>query len=280
MVFNTIGIIIFSLAINLFIEPSHLYSGGVLGLSQLLNNFLGNIFGLNRSITSIIYFILNIPLFILAYYKINKQFCYKTIYSIVIQTLALAIIPIPEKMLVNELITNVLIGGALSGIGCALILSSTGSTGGSDIIGIVLTNHNHHFSVGKFALLFNTLIYVISGFLYGLPTMIYSFMNMIVENLTIDKFHEQNICSDVMIFSKNKPTEILNFIKNDLDRGATWWKGTGIYNNTDTYITYVALSRYEFYKMENYIKKSNQDVFITKNDFVKVYGEFDKRLSK
>jgi uncharacterized membrane-anchored protein YitT (DUF2179 family) len=104
-------------------------------------------------------------------------------------------------------------------------------------------------------------------------------MNMIVENLTIDRFHEQNICSDVMIFSKNKPNDILKFIKNDLDRGATWWKGTGIYKDTDTYIIYVALSRYEFYKLENYIKRTNQNVFITKNDFVKVYGEFDKRLS-
>ena len=72
----------------------------------------------------------------------------------------------------------------------------------------------------------------------------------------------------------------LNFIKKDLDRGATWWKGTGEYNNTDTYIVYVALTRYELHKLEKFIKVTKQDVFLTKSDFLEVYGEFSKRLSK
>ena len=74
--------------------------------------------------------------------------------------------------------------------------------------------------------------------------------------------------------------DILNFIKKDLDRGATWWKGTGEFDGTATYIVYVALSRYELHKLEKYIKVTNQDVFITKNDFVGIEGRFAKRLSE
>lgn len=277
---DTLGVLIFSLSINLFIVPSNIYNGGVLGLSQLLNSLLKNILDISINMSGIIYLILNIPLFFLAYYKISKSFCSRTVYTIIIQTLAMTLIPIPKEMLVNELLTNVLIGGTLAGIGCAIILSSTGSLGGTDVIGIVVTSKYHNFSVGKFAIAFNTIIFGISGIIYGIPVMIYSVLFSIIENISIDKLHEQNICSSVFIFSKNKPTEILNFIKNDLDRGATWWKGTGEYEKTTTYITYAALSRYELHKLEKFIKVTNQEVFLTKNDFVGVQGEFAKRLSK
>ena len=280
IVLNTIGIIIFCLAINLFVQPADLYSGGVLGLAQLCNKLFDHIFDITFNVTSLIYLLMNIPLFILAYKKISKSFCSRTIYAIILQTILLFLIPVPDKPLVEEVLTNVLVGGTLAGVGCALILSSTGSTGGTDIIGIVLTNKYPAFSVGKFAIAFNTIIYGISGIVYGVSTMIYSIMYSIVENMSLDKLHEQNISSSALIFSKNKPNEILKFIKNDLKRGATWWKGTGEYDRTDTYVVYVVLSRYELHKLEKYIKVTNQKVFLTKSDFVQVEGDFAKRLSK
>jgi uncharacterized membrane-anchored protein YitT (DUF2179 family) len=280
LVMDTVGVMLFSIAFNLFIEPNNLYSGGVLGLAQLLNNLVNHFFSLNINLTSLIYFSINIPLFVLAFFKISKSFCTRTMYTIIVQTLVFLIVPIPSKPLVPEMITNVFIGGSLVGVGCALILSSTGSTGGTDIVGIVLSNKYPSFSVGKNALCFNTLVFGASGIVYGLSTMIYSVLYSLIENLTIDRLHEQNISSVATIFTKKKPTKLLNFIKNDLNRGATWWKGTGEYENTDTYITYVALSRYELHKLENYIKKSGEDAFVVKNEYVGVKGNFDKRLSK
>ena len=277
---NTAGIILFCLAINMFVQPAHLYSGGVLGLAQLCNNLFDHVFDITFNATSFIYLLMNVPLFILAYKKISKSFCTRTIYAIALQTILLLLIPVPDKPLVEETLTNVLVGGTLAGVGCALILSSTGSTGGTDIIGIVLTNKYPSFSVGKFAIFFNTIIFGISGIAYGVSIMIYSIMYSIVENISLDKLHEQNISSSVLIFSKEKPNEILKFIKDDLKRGATWWKGIGEYNRTDTYIVYVVLSRYELHKLEKYIKVTNQNVFLTKSDFVQVEGEFAKRLSK
>ena len=277
---NTAGVILFCMAINLFVQPAHLYSGGVFGLAQLLNNLFNHIFGLSINATSIINLLMNIPLFILAYKKISRSFCTRTIYTIAIQTIMLLVIPIPDKTLVEEVITNVLIGGTLAGVGCAFILSSTGSTGGTDIVGIVLTNKYPEFSVGKNAIAFNTLVFGISGIVYGISIMIYSIMYSIVENISLDKLHEQNISSSALIFSKDKPNDILKFIKNDLKRGATWWKGTGEYNRTDTYVVYVVLSRYELHKLEKYIKVTKQNVFLTKSDFVQVEGDFAKRLSK
>ena len=240
---NTFGVILFSLSINLFVEPNHLYSGGVLGLAQLLNNLFTFLFN-TSSLTSIIYFVLNIPLFILAYYKISKSFCARTMYAIVLQTIILAAVPIPSKPIVSDLLTNVLIGGTLVGVGIANILSSTGSTGGTDIIGIYLTNKYPNFSVGRFALMFNAFIYAISGIFYGIPIMIYSIMYSVIENLSLDKLHDQNVSSSAIIFSKKNPKKLLKFVKEDLDRGATTWEGIGEFDKSKTYITYLALSRY------------------------------------
>ena len=73
---------------------------------------------------------------------------------------------------------------------------------------------------------------------------------------------------------------MLKFVKNDLNRGATSWEGIGEYDKTKTYITYLALTRYELHKLEKYIENTKQDIFLVKNDFVGVDGDFAKRLSK
>lgn len=275
-----IGLAIFCFGINFFVEPNHLYSGGILGLAQLLNRFINDLTNSNFYLTGILYLLINIPLLITAYFAISKSFCARTIFTVALQTILLDIIPIPSAPLVSNLLTNVLIAGTLVGVGIAHILSATGSTGGTDIIGIILTNKYPGFSVGRFALGFNAVIFGISGLLYGVSTMIYSIMYSIIENVSIDKLHEQNISSCATIFTKKKPTEILKFIKNDLDRGATTWEGKGLYDDSKTYITYIALSRYELHKLEKFMEVTNQEVFLVKNDYVGVDGDFSKRLSK
>ncbi len=277
---NVIGLIIFCAGINLFVEPNHLYSGGVLGLAQLLNKFINDLTGINTYLTAIIYLLINIPLLITAYFSISKSFCARTLFTVGLQTIVLDIIPIPAQPLVNDILTNVLIGGTLVGVGIAHILSSTGSTGGTDIIGIILTSKNPKFSVGRFGMAFNAVVFGISGILYGISIMIYSIMYSIVENISIDRLHDQNVSTCVTMFTKKEPKEIINFIKKDLDRGATTWEGKGVYDNTKSYITYIALSRYELHKLEKFIEVTHQDVFLVKNDYIGVEGNFKKRLSK
>ena len=275
-----IGLAIFCFGINFFVEPNHLYSGGILGLSQLINRLVNDMFNLNIYLTGILYLLINIPLLIMAYHSISKSFCARTLLTIGFQTILLNIIPIPEKALVADTLTNVLIGGTLVGIGIANILSATGSTGGTDIIGIILTSKNKNFSVGKFALGFNTILYCSSVILYGVPIMIYSIMYSIVENLSIDRLHDQNVSTYITIYTKEKPKEIIDFINNELDRGGTTWEGKGIYDNSKTYITSTALSRYELHKLEQLIEAKKLKVFMVKNDYVGIDGNFEKRISK
>ena len=272
------GSILFCIAINFFVVPNHLYTGGVLGLSQLIRSITMDVFHLNTSFdfSGTIYYIINIPLFILAYKTIGKTFFYRTLFAVTLQALLLSLIPI--KLLVDDTLTNVIVGGILGGIGVGMILSSGASTGGTDIVGLALAKKDNHFSVGKVGLLINLIIYSIAGIKYGLPIMIYSIIYSAVDNLMVDKLHEQNICSTAFIFCKENPKIINDYIKNELNRDFTYWDAKGGFNDSKTYIIYTALTKYELIKLERYLKKYDDHIFMIKSEGIGIKGEFAKKF--
>lgn len=276
-----LGTFLYSMAINLFIEPNHLYTGGIMGTSQLLRNLILHFvdFGiLSFDITFIIYFLLNVPLFFIAYKKIGKIFFSRTVFTVALNSLFLALIPIPKTPLVSELITNVLIGGITAGVGIGFILSTGSSSGGTDIIGIALSQNSKSFTVGNIGLAYNTVIYSICGIFYGLQTMIYSIIYAVFESILIDLNHSQNIFSEAFIFTKKDPKKLLNFIKNELNRDATYWDAKGGYTNTNTFIIYTVLSKYERMRLERHMKEIDDKAFIVSDDGVEVKGEFQKNF--
>ena len=273
-----IGTLMFCLSINIFVVPNGLYSGGVLGLSQLIRSIVIDVFNLNISFdfSGILYYLINIPLFVLAYKNLSKQFLFRTVLVITVQTLMLSVMP--TSAIVNDTLTNVLVGGLLGGAGLGIILSCGASTGGSDIIGLVMAKKNNELSVGKLGLILNVFIFSITGIIYGLETMIYSIVYSFVDSLTLDKMHEQNICSTAFIFCKKNPKEINNFIKNDLGRDFTYWDAKGGYDDSRTYIIYTALTKYELIKLERKIKECDFNAFMVKSDGIGIKGEFEKKF--
>ncbi len=272
------GSFLFCFAINFFVVPNNLYTGGILGLSQLIRSISIEIFNLNTTFdfSGIIYYVINIPLFIIAYRKIGKTFFFRTLFAVSIQAALLSILP--SKLLLNDTITNVVIGGLIGGAGVGILLSSGASTGGTDIIGLAVAKKDNHFSVGKLGLLINSIIYIIAGLRYGLEVMIYSIIYSAVDSLMVDKMHEQNICSTAFIFCKENPRIINDYIKNELNRDFTYWDAKGGYDDSRTYIIYTALTKYELIKLERYIKKSNIRSFMIKSEGIGIKGEFEKQF--
>ncbi|MBE6148588.1 MAG: YitT family protein [Firmicutes bacterium] len=273
-----LGSLMFCIAVNVFIVPNSLYTGGVLGISQLIRSVIIDVFGLkvNFDFSGILYYIMNIPLFFIAYKNISKPFFLRTLIVISIQTVMLSLIP--TNAVVNDLLTNVLVGGLLGGAGLGIVLSSGASTGGTDIVGLMLAKKNNELSVGKLGLVINIFTFTIAGIMYGIETMIYSIVYSFVDSLTIDKMHEQNICSTAFIFCKKNPKDINNYIKNELNRDFTYWDAKGGYDDSRTYIIYTALSKYELIKLERKIKECDFDAFMVKSDGVGIKGEFEKKF--
>ena len=273
-----IGTIMFCIAINIFIVPNNLYIGGVLGLAQLIRSIILDVFKVNIAFdfSGILYYIINIPLFFLAYKNLSKTFFFRTLIVISVQTVMLSLIP--TTSIINDTLTNVLVGGLLGGSGLGIVLSCGASTGGSDIIGLVIAKKNNELSVGKIGLVLNVFIYTITGLMYGLEIMIYSIIYSFVDSLTIDKMHDQNICSTAFIFCKKNPKDINNYIKNELNRDFTYWDAKGGYDDSRTYIIYTALTKYELIKLERKIKECDFNAFMVKSEGVGIKGEFEKKF--
>lgn len=193
-------------------------------------------------------------------------------------TLFMILIPTIEVPLINDLLTSTLIGGVLAGYGSGTILSSGGSGGGTDIIGIIVSMKNRNLSVGKLGLIINICIYSICGVFFGIPTMIYSILSSIFSTIMVDRRHDQNVCSMAFIFTKNEPSKLIKFIREELSRDSTYWEGVGGYQNTTTYITYTSLSRYELQRLERHLTEIDKTAFLVKNDGVGIKGNFKKYL--
>ena len=274
------GLFVSSLAINFFIVPNNLYTGGTLGFAQILRTVIVSAFNINVNIdiSSIIYYLINIPLFLIAYKDISKTFFIRTFFSVTINSIFLILIPIPKEPLIQDLLGNVLIGGIIGGIGIGMVLSTGSSTGGTDIVGIVMSKKNNKFTVGNIGLTFNVIVYGICGIKYGIEIMIYSIIYAIFETIMIDKNHTQNICSEAFIFTKKNPEKMITFINTELKRGATYWEAIGGYTHTRTYITYTVLSKYERMRLERHMKEFDNNAFMVGDDGVEIKGLFDKYL--
>ena len=276
----TLGEILFCIGLNLFIVPMGLYTGGFLGIAQLIRTFLLNTLHIETSfdIAGIINFLFNVPLFIMAYKKISKTFFTRTIWCVAIQTLFLTLIPIPKDPIVDELITSTLIGGIIAGIGSGMILTSSASGGGTDIIGIILSLKNRNLSVGKIGLIINVFVYTLSGIFFGIEIMIYSILYSVFCTIIVDRTHDQNIVSNAMIFTKDTPNLIIQFIEQELHRGATFWEAQGGFDKSKTYITYATLSKYELQRLERHLKRLDEHAFMVKTESLGVVGNFQKYL--
>ncbi|MDU2108396.1 MAG: YitT family protein [Clostridium paraputrificum] len=269
-----IGSFLFCAGLNWFIVPLGLYNGGTVGISQIIRTLLDINIGFD--IAGILNFMLNIPLLMLAFVHFGRSLFFKTFFSIITQTIIFTYLPIPTQPIIEEYAVSCLMGGILAGAGVGITLRAGGSGGGLDILGLYLTKKSKDFSVGRFALIINAIIYSVCAILFELPVAIYSILYSMVYSIAIDKTHLQNINTSVMIFTKNKI--ICETILHELNRGVTYWKGVGGYTEVDTYVFYSVLSKYEVRILQENLKIQDPDAFVVVTEQDQVLGNFEIRL--
>lgn len=269
-----IGSFLFCAGLNWFIVPLGLYNGGTVGISQIIRSVLQ----LNTSfdIAGILNFILNIPLLFLAYFHFGRSLFLKTFFSIVTQTILFTFIPIPTQPIIQEYAVSCLMGGILAGTGVGITLKAGGSGGGLDILGLYFTQKFKDFGVGRFTLIINGIIYCACALLFELPVAIYSVLYAMVYSMAIDKTHLQNINTSVMIFTKKK--DVYEVILKELNRGVTYWKGTGGYTDTDTYVIYTVVSKYEVRTLQQKLNEKDPDAFVIVTEQDQILGNYEVRL--
>ena len=130
-----IGSILLSLGIYLFVTPNGINFGGAIGIAQIIEYFIVKMVPSlgHMNLVGIINFMINIPLFIMGFKIMNKEFCIKTVISLVVQTITLSILPKQSFVIMPDMLSNCIFGALMCGIGVGLALQSSGCCGGMDI---------------------------------------------------------------------------------------------------------------------------------------------------
>ena len=276
-----VGELIAAAALNLFIVPLHLYTGGAMGVCQLIRTLLQAHMGLDfgpYDIAGILYFLVNIPILLLAYKDLGRGLVVKTIICTVSYSLFYSLIPIPSAPIVGDYLTACLLGGILTGVGSGIVLTCGCSSGGLDVIGLCLSKRGSGFTVGKFSLTFNVFLYTACLILFSPEVAIYSVIYNFFTSMVLDRMHQQNVNVMAMIFTHADEHLLGQFIIDNLGRGVTYWNGTGAYTGKDVHVLCVSLSKYEIEELLHAVRSIDPQAFLTVQEGVRVYGNFRKKL--
>lgn len=271
----------YAMGVNLMINPIHLYSGGFTGIAQLIRTFLLNFLHVPQigsvDYMGIIYFLLNVPFFLMAYKVMGRKFCISTLISIAMASAFLAIIPVPQTPIVEDRILASLVGGLGSGFGAGLVLRAGSSQGGQDLIGVCLAKTHPDFKVGAIGIVISVCIYTICLFMYDVETVLYSIIFAVMTGIFIDRVHTQNIKIECMIFTKKEG--LAQAMMEELGRGVTSWEGMGAYTKDDSHILVTVISKYEESHLREIIARIDPNAFMIVTDNARVAGNFEKRFT-
>lgn len=249
---------------NKLIIPAGLLSGGLTGISQIINHFTSINLG-------VLYFAFNVPLLILGYIQLGKRFSLYTIFSTSVLSTFLYLIPIGE-IWTDDILISAIFGGIFASSGAGLVLRRGGSQGGLDILSRVIAKYKN-ITVGKTNLLINIIIMIISGFIFGseivLYTIILIFMSMKTYEVILNHVNHVSL-----LIITDKGEDVSRAINKELHRGTTSWNGNGGYTHLEKTILFCVIMEGELAQLKKIVKTEDPKSFVSVISTQSVVGRF------
>lgn len=259
------GCLISSLGTACLLLPNKLSSGGFAGIATIIYYFFAFPIG-----TTVI--LMNIPLFILSYFKLGKRFLLKSIISTMIFSMFLNVFS-EIKIQINDKFLASIYGGILIGIGQALIFKSGSSTGGSDLIAHIVNSFHSNVKMGNLLVMLDYIIIILNLiFFKDVEIGLYSVIAIFVNGKMIDLVFEGINFSKVIYIISDKYDEIAVNINRDLEIGATELYGRGMHIGNDKIIIMCVTKRPNVIKVKEVVKEIDKNAFIIITDAREVYG--------
>ena len=266
----TVGCFFYAVSINYFFISNHLAEGGVAGICLIL-------FYLFKLPVGIMYFVINIPLLIMGWKLVGRDFLFKTLYG----TSCLSfLITLTEtwKGPSNDIMLGSIYGGVLIGIGLGLIFMVNGSTGGTDVVARIL---NRYFDIpmGRTMLILDVVILGIAAIFFGKEIVMYTLISMTIVSKAIDYFQDGYTKAKGITIISSKFEEIKERIMNETGRGTTIIKGEGGFTGNEMDLLFCVVSKFEVTKVKTIVKETDSFAFLTISDVSEVLGEGFKALN-
>ncbi len=273
--FILIGALIQAIAMRLFLIPSNLVSGGISGLSQLVNHYTGWPIGLMVLLG-------NAPLFILGWrYLGGPRFALRTAFSVAAFSIFtdLLIFFLPTSGITDDIVLNTLYGGIVLGIGLGFVYRGQGTSGGSDILGRIL-NHRSGISISQAYLLTDSLVVLAAGFVFGWTLALYALVMIYVSGVSAELASEgSNIYRAAMIIT-DETQKVSEAIMVDMERGVTILQGTGAYTNKTRPVLYCVVTISETHQLKAIVHEIDPDAFMVIGHAHEALGEGFKPFKK
>lgn len=283
----TLGMLLYIVGWSVFLVPNQLVGGGVSGLASVVQYATNGAIKMGYT-----YFVVNVVLLIIAMFILGNKFGFKTIYAIVIASVGLnvfqEIIPadICQTLAVeNGKLMSSIMGGLMAGVGIGLCMSQGGSTGGTDIIALIV-NKYRNVSPGKMILAMDVVIILssllvpiqdadgsIMQFNEKITTCVYGFILIVVNGTVLDMVIAGTRQSVQLFILSKKHKEIADAITNDLHRGVTVLNGMGWYTKEPTEVLMVLTRKYDLNVLLRYIKNIDPEAFLSVSTVTGVYGK-------
>ena len=281
----TIGLLSYVLGWTLFLVPNNLIGGGVTGIASIVQYATGIKIGYT-------YFVVNVGLLIAALFVLGKGFGGKTVYAIILASLGMSVMQavIPEDIVTilatdNGKLMSTIMGGILAGVGMGMTMSQGGSTGGTDIIALIV-NKYRNVSPGRMILFMDVAIilssmlvpsYTSDGSLMPwadkITTVVYGFILVVIVSTVLDLYLSGSRQSVQLFILSQKFDQIADAITNDLHRGVTVLDGKGWYTKNDVKVVMVITRKTDLNVLLKYINAIDSNAFISVSSVTGVYGK-------
>jgi uncharacterized membrane-anchored protein YitT (DUF2179 family) len=259
------GSLVVAFAFNFFLVPYGILSSGISGIAILIGLITPFDIGLMN-------LLLNLPLMILGYYKLGKMITINTL--ICVLSLSIFLYLLPAVPVTDNILLSTIFGGIIGGIGVGIILKSSGTSGGLDIIAIILSRTSN-VPIGLLLTGMNGLIVLISGAAFNWNIALYTLLSIYLTGKMIDTIHTDHIKLTMQIVT-TKGDLIRKDLLKSIYRGITITEGYGGYSQEKKQIIMMVVTRYETTQIKKIVRHHDNNAFINIFETVEVDGVFAK----
>lgn len=265
----TVGSLIFGIGVKGIALPHGFISGGISGLSLLIYYWT------DRLSPGTIYFLLNVPIFVLGWRYVSRRFFSYSLYGMSALTLAIEFVEI--EIGVKDPMLAVLAGGCLIGAGAGIILHSLGSAGGNDVIAVIL-NQRFNIRMGTFFFLFNIGLFTFSFGRLPVDLVLFSLAMSYVTSQLVDYILNFSNQRKMALIVSDHSNRIAAEILSRLGRGATLLEGRGAYSGDQKEVLMTVTNNFQLKRLEELVFSIDERAFVIIENTLNVIGQgFSKR---
>ena len=269
--FIVLGTGIMALAIQCIFEPIGLVTGGFTGIAIIIRKVTAGLVegGIPLWLTNIV---LNIPVFLFALKIKGKRFIGRTVIGTVLLSFWLYIIP-QVDLTQGDYMLSAIFGGVITGIGIGFVLLAKATTGGTDMVSVLIQHKVRHYSVVQILQVIDGAVVLAGLYVFGLKPALYAVVAIFITSKVSDALMEGMKYSKAAFIITDRYQEVADAIMTKLDRGLTGLDATGMYSGNKKTVLYCVVSKKEIVDLKDIVAEIDTKAFVIVTDAREVLGE-------